>query len=422
MPQRLDAGRGGAERIGDVWQSPAVVASSRLSTRGRRLLWATIALGAAVRLVLAFTTDGVAPDLRAYRTVEAALGEAHFHLYDAVNRIPFHYEWPYPPGYLPVLWPVAKLADLTGLSFASVARVPIVAADMALAWVVQFALGRAGHAERTRLAGAAIVALGPVFVINSGYHGQIDAVAVLPAVLALVAWRSGHPRRALAAGALIGLAGAIKAPLLLVALAFAPSARSLREGVRLGVAAVAVPLLALLPFLVATPSAVVRAFSYGGLQGLGGLSLVLQPDRADVWLRTFDFPLHGIGSTLHDHAGVINAVWVVAIAVVLARTRPRAAEAAVLLWLAFYVFGTGFTFGYLAWGIPFAVLAGRLRAAALLQLLVLGPELILYLGPWRSHGMVVLYAVLMIGVWLVLLVALAAEVRGRLRAAPAAAT
>jgi hypothetical protein len=392
-----------------------------MTTRGRRLLWATIGLGTAARLILTFTTSGITPDISAYQTVEGALGEARFHLYTAINHVPYHYEWPYPPGYLPVLWPVVKVADLTGLSFASVVRLPLVAADVVLAWAVQHALGRAGHGERTRIAGAALVALGPVFVINSGYHGQLDSVAVLPAVLALIVWQGGGERRALAAGLLIGLAASIKSPLLLVALAFAPGARSLREGLRLVGAAVAVPAVALIPFLIATPAAVVRALSYGGLQGIGGLSLVIQPGRADVWLRTFDFPLHGAGAILHDNAGLLNAVWVVAIAVLLARARPRAATAAVLLWLGFYVFGTGFAFGYLAWGIPFLVIAGELRQAALLQLIVLGPELLLYLGPWRSHDVVVLYAVLMIGVWLLLLVALVIRARAALRAAPGTA-
>jgi hypothetical protein len=50
--------------------------------------------------------------------------------------------------------------------------------------------------------------LGPSFIDISGYHGQIDSVAILPAVLALMVWeRRPQPTRSVRAGLLIGLGG-----------------------------------------------------------------------------------------------------------------------------------------------------------------------------------------------------------------------
>src|SRR5207302_10782054 len=104
-----------------------------------------------------------------------------------------------------------------------------IAADAAIAWLVQAGLGRAGASDRTRLSACALVALGPAFALISGMHGQIDSVAILPAVLALVVWERGGSRRALAAGLLIGRAASIKTAPGLMVLALLPSVRSRRE-------------------------------------------------------------------------------------------------------------------------------------------------------------------------------------------------
>ncbi len=111
-------------------------------------------------------------------------------------------------------------------------------------------------------------------------------MAILPAVGALVVWRRVEgPDRAWKAGLLIGLAASIKTVPGLVVLALLPSARGWREAVTLVVASIALPLLALAPFWAADAEAVRRMLRYNGLPGLGGLTLAVQPDLAEAWLR-----------------------------------------------------------------------------------------------------------------------------------------
>ncbi len=93
--------------------------------------------------------------------------------------------YPYPPGYLLWLIGAYKLALAFHLSFRDhlVQLLPI-AADLAVAVAVYVYLGRRGADEGRRVAGFALVMLGPVFIAISGYHGQLDSVAMLTGVLA----------------------------------------------------------------------------------------------------------------------------------------------------------------------------------------------------------------------------------------------
>jgi len=143
----------------------------------------------------------------------------------------------------------ARLARRPSLEFTI--RLAPIAANLGIAFVVQDFLGQRGAERSTRLAGAALVAPGPSFLVVSGYHGQFDAVAFLPAVLALTLWERDLPRRALWAGLLIGLGGALKTVPLLLLVALLPSVRTRREAAVL-VGAAALPVLAALaPFAIA---------------------------------------------------------------------------------------------------------------------------------------------------------------------------
>ena len=119
--------------------------------------------------------------------------------------------------------------------------------------------------------------LGPSFIAISGYHGQIDSAAILPAVIALMVWeRSSSPNRALWAGLLIGVGAAVKLPPLLLVLPLLGSAKSWREAAKLVGAALAVLLLALGPLWVSGID-LSRVVRYAGFPGWGGLSLVVDP-------------------------------------------------------------------------------------------------------------------------------------------------
>jgi Glycosyltransferase family 87 len=377
-----------------------------MSQGARRALWGVIGAGTVIRLVLVFTSHGEAYDMGSFNDVRLALAHDWLHVYRDVNPGAHTFHWPYPPAYFP--W-IAFADAIKGsvLHFDRLIRVPAVVADAALAWLVATELARRAG-QRAALAAAALVAFGPAFVIISGYHGQIDSVAILPAVAAAVLWeraadagRVGSLRvdRALAAGALIGIAGAIKTVPIVMVLALAPSARDWREVARLFAAAAVVLLVTLAPFLIADASAIRHLTKYGGVPGAGGLSLLVQPDLARFWL-TGPVAANGATRWLSDHQTDVNAIVFVALAALFLARRPSAMRAAALLWLAVWAFGAGFFFQYLVWGLPFLILDRHLRAAALLQAVVLVPMLLFYLGPWHRELVVAVYATIMLALWL----------------------
>src|SRR5205814_5832809 len=154
----------------------------------------------------------------------------------------------------------------------------------ALTYLVARALERRGASEATVLGAACLVAFGPIFALTSGYHGQIDSLAILPAVVALERWTRGGESRALSAGVLLGVAASIKTPAGLVLLALLPTVQSRREAMVLtgAMAAVAGGLLA--PFAASSPHALAHALRFAGEPGEGGLSLVVQPSLSHLFV------------------------------------------------------------------------------------------------------------------------------------------
>jgi uncharacterized membrane protein len=180
-----------------------------------------------------------------------------------------------PPGYLAWLWVAAGLAEITDLPLHGVVQLAPIAADVGIAVAVHAYLEWRGAGERPRLAGAGLVMLGPVFVAISGYHGQFDAVAVLPAVLAVIVWERGLARsRALRTGLLLGVGTVIKTVPALLAVALVPLGSGRREAVQLVATTVAVPLIVVSPFLIAGCGS-----GSAQLPGTGGVARWPQPDR-----------------------------------------------------------------------------------------------------------------------------------------------
>jgi hypothetical protein len=365
----------------------------------RDLVLAVFGVGIVTRLVLAFAFFGDV-DVGSQLLVDEALDRDLLDVYATVNAA--GYLWPYPPVYFLWLELASGISAVTGLAFHGVVQLLPIAADAGIAAMIYIYLGWRGAGERGRLAGAALVMLGPCFIAISGYHGQIDSVAILPAVLALMVWeRRAHSIRGVESGVLIGLGAAIKWSPLLVALALAPSARSTREAVRLFLAAVAVPVAFLLPFFISEPDAVAELRSYSGFAGLGGLNLVLDPGLASEWMtgNVESQQLDGISLFLTDNAGLLVGIALIALAAFMLRHRPAPIEAAVLVWLTVYTFLPNFFLHYLVWGLPFFIMAGYLKETAILQLVLIPAILIVYLIPWPSDQIAIIYVPIMIGVW-----------------------
>ena len=392
--------------IGRITRAPA------LAGPYRRAFWLLVALGTAIRLVIAFTSRGVDFDIDSYELVRDALADDPFGLYAAVNE-PDAPHWPYPSGFFAWLLVSGWASDLPGLRFDGFVQVAAIAADAALAWVVQAMLGQRGASDRTRLAAAALVAVGPSFAIISGYHGQLDAVAALPALLAVWAWlRLDGPQRALVAGALAGAGGSVKISALVVVLALLPTARTLREAATVAVTAAAVPLLLLVPWLAADASGTVAALRENdGLPGFGGISLLVQPELAQLWLRTGEVTLSSATEWLLDRASLIAVLALLATGALALSRRLEPVAAAGLLYLAFYALGVNFALQYLVWGLPFFLAGGHVRAVAALQAVLLVPSLLLYGAGSRDLPLEAVYTPILLGVWAAALVVYVAAVR-----------
>lgn len=365
-----------------------------LSARGRRLLWTLLAVGLGARLAVAFSTVGDSFDVEVYYVARGALTGDALQVYSETGR------WPYPPGYFTWILASGGIEDVTGLWFSDLVQVPPIAADLMIGWLVQDELGRRGAAQRTRLAAAALVVLGPAFFVISGYHAQIDSIAILPAIVGVLLWqRSGDPRRALWAGLLIGLGGMLKTVPLIAVLALLPSARSPREGIALVAAAAALPALAFLPFLVADPEGVTEALRYRGVPGAGGVSLLIQPELARGWMNGVAITGTGITYWLLDWGGVITGLAVVAAGCFLLRFRPGPLEGAALLYLTIWVFGINFFPQYVIWGFPFLLMAGYVREVAVAQVVMLPATVLVLLRPWEAETAAWAYVPASLGMW-----------------------
>jgi hypothetical protein len=400
----VDALSAGAAPSRSAGRAPAAGESGDRRERADRsgglggvALWGLIGAGVLISGVVAFATAGLPYDVQSWRIVRAAFNAHPLHVYALANPgQSFH--WPYPSGIFPLMLLAGWVGDAVG-GFTHVIRLWGILADGALAWLVWRGLrDRAG--EHARLGAAALVALGPVFVTVAGYSAQIDSVAILPTVIALLVWeRERSERRAWIAGLLIGLGAAIKTVPIAMVLALAPSVRSRRELAILVGCAVALPLVAMAPFLAADWSKTTGIAHYQGSPGMGGISLLVQPDVARRWLTRI-VPFNGPERFLFlDHGGEWNALVFVLYALWAWRRRPEPRRAAVVLWLVVLAFGSGFFFQYLVWGLPFFLLAGYLWPTAALQGLITAPMLIFYVLAWHRPATVYLFTALMLVCW-----------------------
>jgi hypothetical protein len=369
-----------------------------MSSWRNKHLWLIVALGLAIRVALAFAFHGTNHVL----IEEFAGSEARSWDWHGVYESGLA-SWSYPPLFLGWLAGASWLSDASGLSFHGLAKLGPTLADVGLALAVYVYLGWRRAGERIRLAGAALVMLGPVFVATSGYHGQIDSVAILPAVLALMVWeRRPEATRGVETGLLVGLGGAVKTVPLLMVLPLLMSARSWQEGAKLVAAAILIPALVLLP-LWASGIDLHRVTGYSGVPGWGGMSLALDPVLG--WRDITSAPVHGSSNELtqglHDASRWITAATLIGYTVFIFRYRPAVIDAVVLLWLAIFAFSPNFFLTYIVWGLPFFIMAGYLRESAILQAVLLVPTIAYYLSLWPTRGTVIgiAYVPMMIGLW-----------------------
>jgi len=211
----------------------------------RRRVVLVLVLGLALRAVLLPITFG--PDFRIWDLTAAAA----LHGQDTYSKPPLSIDrygpYAYTPLYLYLLLPLKWLALHTGLPYVVLGKLPVVAGDVGVALGLATDLRRAGRGEGARALGVGLFFLNPLVLYNGAFYGRFDSLAL--AVL-LLAWlrlpRAAEGEAGLSAP--YALAVALKTfPIFL--LPYLLARLGPRRGRRVALAAVLVPLVISLPYL-----------------------------------------------------------------------------------------------------------------------------------------------------------------------------
>jgi uncharacterized membrane protein len=264
--------------------------------------------------------------------------------------------YPYPPVWVWFEAASEWIARATGLSFAVLVKLPVLAAELGIvALLAHWGEERGGRARWAPW----LYALHPVAVLVSGFHGQFDSLALLALLLAL-RWsaRGRHDAAALALAAGIALKSfpVLAFPVLL------QRVRGGRARARFAALALAPVALLLVPFAIDDPRALARElFAYGGVADFGWIGVW----RGARWLA--GGPL---GRAEARHWGLLipaaKALFAAAyLALVLRTCHVRDDLVRVLAVLAaFQALYGALSAQYLLWVVPLAVLRpGRALAA-----------------------------------------------------------
>jgi hypothetical protein len=382
----------------------------------RRTFLAPAAAGFVLQVVLVIVTSPRSVDLANLAGVAAALDR---HAIDVWTGS----QWPYPGGYLPWLWVVSRLVDATGMPFVDLVRLLPVAASAVTAGLVGAALARRGRSELVVASSTLLIAAGPAVLGVDVYLGQIDATIALLAVVAVLLWDRGGGHRAWTAGLALGLAVAIKQPIVIVAAPLVVGAATRREAAWFVVAVALPPLALTAPYLVLDAGRVLRTITdYNGVPGIAGPSRVVYSGFLDPVLGRGPFvPAPDWVVRLLD----VQTPLVVVAAVVMsvgARLRgiPDAVGRSGLIWAACLALMFSFSYQYLLWALPLLLLADRRVLAWAVSLLLAVPMLqVFVLAP--GVPLSGLYTPLVGLAWLALVVAAVLDVRGLGRARAGAA-
>jgi 4-amino-4-deoxy-L-arabinose transferase-like glycosyltransferase len=156
-----------------------------------------LVLGLALRLIIAYLIpgSGFGVDLSSFQYWASNLANEGLHGF--YQRDFFH---DYTPGYLYVLWLVGGVANLFGGGVGDLIKLPPMAADLALGYLVWSMVKELGGSERSARIGAALVLFNPVTWFDSVVWGQVDSFGVVFLLLSLrELWRDRPERAAILA-------------------------------------------------------------------------------------------------------------------------------------------------------------------------------------------------------------------------------
>lgn len=194
-----------------------------------------------IRLILAPLTEGW--DFHA--DAHAAALTLHGYNVYALARSAFHLPWTYFPLCLHLFTALQWVAVTTGWPFRVLGKLPTIAADLGIGYLLFAALRRRGESEQVAVLGMALYLFNPLVLLNGALLGRFDAIALVFVLLSL----ERYDTKLFAP--FYGLAIAAKTfPIFLVPLFLL--GRDRQKPVRLLLALLLVPLLAL-PYIATDP-------------------------------------------------------------------------------------------------------------------------------------------------------------------------
>ena len=380
----------------------------------RALLWLAL-VWLLARPPLWWLAPGADYDMQSYARVASALAEGRGLYSDPALAG----RYPYLPAWGLLVAGLAALARLLHAAPAFFFKLPALAGDGAVTLLLYKISGRLVPARpateeafwKTRPFWIALAwAANPLALMIGAGHGQFDSLAL--AFVLLAAWYtefSEDPRSDLASALSLGFAIAFKTwPLFFLPL-FLKGLSSATERRRYAVAALALPLLLLLPFAMSEPLApLFKALAYTGSQAFS------LPEA----LRGFFFGAGASPASYIFVAGLWRGMAVAALGLCwitygLGPWRFPLFAGLAFATLSMYVFAPGLAAQYMLWLLPFALLLpGKLALrhsfvgfVALISFYALfAPETFLPAAAWAAPALpawfFLLWAVLNLGLWL----------------------
>jgi hypothetical protein len=256
----------------------------------------------------------------------------------------------HPPFVISLLAAWDNLSRVSGLPFRFWLRFTSSLADIASLILIWKCRTQAGMG--TPLGVLLAIALSPVSIMVSGFHGNTDPLMIT--ILLFSIWLAGSGRPAWLSGAVFGMAMNIKVVPLLFAPAFLFYLPGARRKFDFAAAAAAIFLLGSLPYIAQDPALIShRVFGYASTSGKWGLSLIgsiILPERAyEAYLA--------VGKALMLVAILFASLW-------MNRGNRKPALFLQCGFIAFLcIFSTpAFGVQYLAWLVPWAAARGDVRS------------------------------------------------------------
>jgi hypothetical protein len=314
-----------------------------------------IAAGIALllKLFIAFNTLGTNDVIRFYQFADAL---TRFGLQQTYQDAAFNHP-PLVAYYLTAIFRLGHhpLVQAAGISFPFLLRLPGIVADFVVVCLFLRLRKQEAHL-RLPLWSLLVLALSPVSIMVSGFHGNTDPVMVLLLVLAAY---SGMRNRPIWCGIFLALSCQIKViPVLLLPIFFFFWSHRRR----------------LCPFILSLFATTLtlwseplfhfplvflkNVFGYGSFWGIWGVTYWLRQTGWSEFSRADFSDL----STAQDLIGTLLKLLIVAAVVILAWRRRRLANdlglitSLALAWLIFFVFSPGIGAQYLVWVAPFLLL------------------------------------------------------------------